>query len=118
MSSILEELKHKLKTGSAKAELKITTGGGASGNASSSPSKWLWPLIVGIVALSLVVAAIVLCVNHQREKMENLNVVSLERKKKEEEPLIEVLDDLEGAQKAIEEKAPADPNFTLLEDLR
>ena len=37
---------------------------------------------------------------------------------KEEEPLIEVLDDLEGAQKAIEAKAPADPNFTLLDDLR
>lgn len=116
MSSILEELKHKLKTGNANAELKIVTGGAAPGKSSSS--KWLWPLIVGIVALSLIVAAIVLCVNHQREKMENLNVVSLERKKKEEEPLIEVLDDLEGAQKAIEEKAPADPNFTLLEDLR
>ena len=116
MSSILEELKHKLKTGSANAELKIVTGGAAPGKSSSS--KWLWPLIIGIVALSLIVAAIVLCVNHQREKMENLNVVSLERKKKEEEPLIEVLDDLEGAQKAIEEKAPADPNFTLLEDLR
>lgn len=116
MSSILEELKHKLKTGGANAELKIVTGG-APGKASSS-SKWLWPLIVGIVALSLIVAAIVLTVNHQREKMENLNMVSLERKKKEEEPLIEVLEDLEGAQRAIEEKAPADPNFTLLEDLR
>ena len=114
MSSILEELKHKLKNGGANAELKIVTGG-ASGKSSS---KWLWPLIIGLVALSLIVAAIVLCVNHQREKMENLNIVSLERKKKEEEPLIEVLDDLEGAQKAIEAKAPADPNFTLLADLR
>lgn len=116
MSSILEELKHKLKNGGANAELKIVTGGASPGKASSS--KWLWPLIVGLVALSLIVAAIVLCVNHQREKMENLNLVSLERKKKEEEPLIEVLDDLEGAQKAIEAKAPADPNFTLLDDLR
>ena len=46
MSSILEELKHKLKNGGANAELKIVTG--AHPGASSS-SKWLWPLIVGLL---------------------------------------------------------------------
>ena len=113
----MEELKHRLKTGGANAELKIVTGG--ANRPANWPSAWKWlaPLIVGIVSLALIVAAVVLCMNHQQEKMENLNVVALSRKK-EEEPLIEVLDDLEGAQKAIEEKAPADPNFTLLSDLR
>jgi hypothetical protein len=118
MSSFLEELKQKLKSGNANAELKIVTGG----NDLSKKNGINWGrtlgIIGGIAVIVMLVIAIMLFLNNQKEK--NLNVVVPPPHLKEEKTRAITdlqIEKVEEASKKIEKKSPVDPNFTLLSDL-
>jgi hypothetical protein len=129
MSSFLDELKQKLKSGSANAELKIITNGHKSQRSSTGIQ---WGKILGILGavavIVMLIVGIMLFLNNEKEK--NLNVVhktpapsSLNKNNKEEEddPVTDL--DFEQVSTASEriqtKKRPAniDPNFTLLSEL-
>jgi hypothetical protein len=141
MASFLDELKNRLKTGNANAELKIITSGGNNSSVSrdiqtSQSSKITTMQIVGCVIgggiIVLLVVSLILFCNNQREKDENLNLI-----KSTEKALNSAVEDLkeglnetaslaekemaENLNKAsgrLEESKNVDPNFTLLKDLR
>ncbi len=142
MASFLEELKNRLKSGHANAELKIITAGANNSSASrdiqtSSGSKITTMQIVGCVIggaiIVLLVVSLILFCNNQREKDENLNLIM-----SKEKALNSAVDDLKGglneaagsltekemaenmnkASERFGESKNVDPNFTLLKDLR
>lgn len=143
MSSFLDELKNRLKTGNANAELKIITGGGkampapvSQGGSKITTMQIVGCVIGGAIIVLLVVSLILFC-NNQREKTENLNLIdkqvngSLEAAEKDLSEVVkpppatslaedEMAENLQQASERMEKKKPpanADPNFTLLKDL-
>ena len=129
MSSFLDELKQKLKSGSANAELKIITNGHKP--SLRSPSTGIqWGKILGILGavavIVMLIFGIMLFLNNQKEK--NLNVMSdtpvplMKKQDEEEDDPITDLDfkTVNTASERINEKKPpanTDPNFTLLSEL-
>lgn len=122
MSSFLDEIKERLKNGKADARLEIITGGGKSSNKKVSP----WTIVGWVTGVGAVVAltlAIILFLNNQREKMENLNLVESNNKKAIEDLENEASSDLAIAttrlteERNIQNNLNNDPNFTLLNEL-
>ena len=118
MSSFLDELKQKLKSGSANAKLEIVTGNASPGGKGIS-----WGKILGWVGgITCVIALVVVCIlffNAQQEKRMNLNVVPAQTSANLAELEDEDADELVHTAKRIAEhrQKNADPNFTLLVDL-
>ena len=121
MSSFLDELKQKLKSGNANAKLEIITGGNNPRAEKGIP----WGKILGWVGgATCVIALVVVCIlffNAQQEKRMNLNVVpappaaNLAELEEEEEgegrPVSRAANRIEQHQQNV------DPNFTLLVNL-
>ncbi len=119
MSSFLDEIKERLKNGKADARLEIITGGGKSTSKKVSP----WAIVGWVTGVGAVVAltlAIILFLNNQREKLENLNIVESNNKKAIDDLETEMSDDLATATTRLTEEQNIqnnDPNFTLLNEL-
>lgn len=126
MSSFLDELKQKLKSGKANAELKIiTTGSGGQKPQNSSGIQWgkILGVALAVAAIAALIFCIILFLNNQKEKSANLNILppstTNERDDEDDDPITDL--DFEHATTAAEriEKRPPvqDPNFTLLSEL-
>lgn len=129
MSSFLDELKQKLKSGSANAELKIITNGHKPQQSSSTGIQWgkILGILGAVAVIVMLIVGIMLFLNNQKEKSTNLNLVHetpfVKQKHKEEEddPITDL--DFEQATTASEhihkQQRPTntDPNFTLLSEL-
>ena len=130
MSSFLDELKQKLKSGSANAELKIVTNGHKPQQSSTGIQ---WGKILGILGavavIVMLIVGIMLFLNNQKEK--NLNVINDtpallqknddEKDDNQDDPITDLnFEQVTTASERIQEKKPpanTDPNFTLLSEL-
>ena len=109
MSSFLDELKNRLKTGNANAELKIITGGGKATSALQGGSKITTMQIIGCVIggaiIVLLVVSLILFCNNQREKSENMNLIDKQAR-----------GSLEAAEKDLSEVVDPPPATSLAEE--
>jgi len=137
MASFLDELKHRLKSGKANAELKIITAGAPmeviKAQSGKIPTMQIVGCVIGGAIIVLLVVTLILFLNNQREKDENLNLIStLEHAEKMKVAVEDLKTTTEqematNMEKAIRRVQPGentenvenvDPNFTLLKDLR
>ena len=128
MSSFLDELKQKLKSGSANAELKIITNSNKSPpHASSNGIQWgkIMGILGAVAVIVMLIVAIMLFLNNQNEKSTILISQAPIKQEKDQEQEDDPITDLDSEQvttapgRIREIKPPSnnDPNFTLLTDL-
>ena len=131
MSSFLDELKQKLKSGSANAELKIITTGHKPQQSPSTGIQWgkILGILGAVAVIVMLIVGIMLFLNNQKEK--NLNVIhdipsfqkndNKEEDDKQDDPITDLnFEQVTTASERIKEKKPpanTAPNFTLLSEL-